>query len=211
MTLPSPPSTTPVEAAIEGTPLAYTENDGAVAITSSIAITDVDDTNIEWAVVKITGNYATGEDVLAFVDQNGISGSWNPTNGKLSLTGSATLAQYEAALRSVTFENTSDTPSTATRTVSFTVNDGDDISNTLTRDISFTAVNDAPAFSGLDANPTYTKRSAVTLDNDVTVTDAELSGANDFGGSTLTLVRNGGANSEDVQRRRQSRLQRRDS
>ncbi|MEZ6107149.1 MAG: cadherin-like domain-containing protein [Pirellulaceae bacterium] len=132
----------PVEAAIEGTPLAYTENDGAVAITSSIAITDVDDTNIESAVVQITSNYVNGEDLLAFVDQNGITGSWNATNGTLTLSGSATLAQYEAALRGVTFENTSEDPSTATRTVSFTVHDGDANSNTLTRDIDVAAVND---------------------------------------------------------------------
>ncbi|MEZ6087266.1 MAG: hypothetical protein R3C05_04405 [Pirellulaceae bacterium] len=43
-----------MEASIEGTPLAYTENDGAVAITSTLAVTDVDDTNMESAVVQIT-------------------------------------------------------------------------------------------------------------------------------------------------------------
>ncbi|MEZ6107154.1 MAG: LamG-like jellyroll fold domain-containing protein, partial [Pirellulaceae bacterium] len=75
-----------------GTPLAYAENDGAVAITSTLTITDVDDTHIESAVVQITGNYASGEDLLAFVDQNGISGVWNATNGTLTLSGSATLA-----------------------------------------------------------------------------------------------------------------------
>ncbi len=120
------------------------KNAGAVAITSTIAITDVDDTNIESAVVQITGNYANGQDVLAFTNQNGITGSWNTTNGTLTLTGSATLAQYEAALRSITYTNTSDNPSTATRTVSFTVNDGSANSNTQTRDINITGVNDAP-------------------------------------------------------------------
>ncbi|MEZ6087262.1 MAG: cadherin-like domain-containing protein [Pirellulaceae bacterium] len=74
----------PVEATIEGTPLAYAENDGAVAITSTLTVTDVDDTNMESAVIQITGNYANGEDVLAFVDQNGITGSWNATNGTLT-------------------------------------------------------------------------------------------------------------------------------
>ncbi len=42
----------PVEASIEGSALGYTENDGAVAITSTIAITDVDDTNIESQLFK---------------------------------------------------------------------------------------------------------------------------------------------------------------
>uniref|UniRef100_UPI00160439D0 hypothetical protein n=1 Tax=Stieleria mannarensis TaxID=2755585 RepID=UPI00160439D0 len=59
----------PVEASIEGTTLAYTENDGPVAITSTLTLSDSDDTNLESAVVQITGNYASGEDVLTFVDQ----------------------------------------------------------------------------------------------------------------------------------------------
>ncbi|MEZ6087265.1 MAG: hypothetical protein R3C05_04400 [Pirellulaceae bacterium] len=107
-----------------------------MAITSTLTVTDVDDTNMESAVVQITGNYANGEDVLAFVDQNGITGSWNATNGTLTLTGSATKADYITALRSITYNNTSENPSAATRTVSFNVNDGDANSNTVTRDIA---------------------------------------------------------------------------
>ena len=37
--------------------------------------------------------------------------------GTMSLTGSDTLANYEAALRSVTYQSTSDDPSNQTRTV----------------------------------------------------------------------------------------------
>ncbi len=69
----------PVQASIEGTALSYNENAGAVAITSTIAVTDVDDTNIESAVVAITTNYVNGQDVLGFTNQNGITGSWNAT------------------------------------------------------------------------------------------------------------------------------------
>ena len=134
----------PVQASIEGTALTYTENASAVAITSTLTVTDVDDENIDSAVVAISANYADGEDVLAFVDQNGITGAWNSGTGELTLTGTATKAQYETALRSITYANTSDDPSDATRTVSFTVNDGDADSNTQTRDINVTAVNDAP-------------------------------------------------------------------
>jgi protocadherin Fat 4 len=148
----------PVVANIEGTALSYTENDGAVAITSSISFTDVDDTNIESAVVQITGAYVNGEDVLAFVDQNGITGSWNAGTGELTLTGSATLAQYEAAIRSITYANGNENPDTTTRTVSFTVNDGDVDSNTQTRDITIGSVNDDPTNAG-------------TLPADITVTE----------------------------------------
>ena len=126
----------PVASGIEGTALSYTENDGAVAVTSTIAFSDVDDTNIESAVVDISSGYNSSEDTLLFTNQNGISGSYNPVAGRWTLTGSATLANYETAIRSITYTNTSENPDTTTRTVSFTVNDGDDNSNTLTRDIN---------------------------------------------------------------------------
>ena len=51
----------------------------------------------------------------------------------------------------------------------------------------------------LDGNPTYVEDgAAVTLDADVSIFDGELSTTDDFGGATLVLERNGGANSEDV-------------
>ena len=53
--------------------------------------------------------------------------------------------------------------------------------------------------STLDGNPTFVEGgSAVVLDADVEIFDVELSGIDDFGGATLVLERNGGANSEDV-------------
>ncbi len=134
----------PGQTTIEGTALGYTENAGALAITSTLTLADVDDANLNSATVQITGNYVTGQDQLSFIDQNGITGSWNSTNGTLTLTGAATTANYQAALRSITYTNSSDAPSTATRTVSFTVNDGALSSSVVTRAIAITAVNDAP-------------------------------------------------------------------
>ena len=131
-----------------GNTAAYTENGAAVAIDSTITLSDVDDTHIEGATVKITGNYAAGQDVLSFINQNGITGSWNAATGTLTLSGSATKAQYEAALESVTYKNTSEDPSTAARTISFTVTDGDLTSNVGTATVNVTAVNDAPVIVG---------------------------------------------------------------
>ena len=97
--------------------------------------------------MSITGNFASGQDVLAFTNQNGISGSYNATTGVLTLTGAATVAQYQAALESITYFNSSDNPSGATRTVSFQVNDGaaaNNLSNVATATVIVTPVNDAP-------------------------------------------------------------------
>ena len=127
--------------------LNYTENQVATAIDASLAITDIDSANITGATVKITANFASGQDVLGFVNQNGITGSYNNLTGELTLTGSATVAQYQTALRSVTYSNTSDNPSLGIRTVSYQVNDGsaaNNMSNVGTATINITAVNDAP-------------------------------------------------------------------
>ncbi len=137
----------PPTAASSGTTLAYTENQAATAVDAAITVSDTDSANLSSATIRISANFSAGQDTLAFVDQNGITGSWNAATGMLTLSGAASVADYQAALRSITYVNTSDTPNTATRTVSFVVNDGTADSNTATRDVSVTAVNDAPVGS----------------------------------------------------------------
>ena len=65
--------------------------------------------------------------------------------------------------------------------------------------INVDAVNDQPQFNNLNGNPTFTENSAaVVLDADVEIFDVELSGIDNFGGASLVLQRDGGANAEDV-------------
>ncbi|MDN5205274.1 T9SS type A sorting domain-containing protein [Fulvivirgaceae bacterium BMA10] len=154
--------------------LSYTEGDGAVAVDGAVTVTDVDDTDLESASVQITVNFATGEDVLAFTNQNGIVGSFNSTTGELTLTGTSSVANYQTALQSITYENTSQNPSTLTRTVRFRVNDGDTDSNDATRDIDVSGDNDAPVVTTTVANLSYTEGDgAVAVDGAVTVTDVD--------------------------------------
>ena len=84
----------------------------------------------------------------------------------------------------------------------FSLADGGEDGSTAvvgTFNITVNNVNDAPTYVGLDGNPTYTENGvAVLFDVDATIVDEELSAFDDFGGSTLTLSRNGGANVEDV-------------
>ncbi|MEO1616971.1 MAG: cadherin-like domain-containing protein [Planctomycetota bacterium] len=131
----------PVLAAIETGSLAFTEGAPAAAITSTLTLTDSDD-SIASATVTITAGYAQGQDVLEFTDQSGISGAWAPATGVMTLTGVATVAQYQAALRTVAFSNTSNDPTAGTRTIEFVVSDGTTNSNALTRDVDVAAIND---------------------------------------------------------------------
>ena len=150
----------PVLTSIEGVSLAYLENDGVTVITSTLTLSDVDSATLESAVIQITSNYQIGEDLLAFTNANGIFGSWNSVAGTLTLTGSSSVANYQAALRSVTYLNNSEAPSSATRTFSFTVNDGSVDSNTQTRNFNVTPVNDAVMLTANSDNPTFTEGGA---------------------------------------------------
>ncbi|WP_448218733.1 VCBS domain-containing protein [Endozoicomonas sp. 2B-B] len=131
-----------------GGTLAYTENDGDQVIDSHITLTDIDSATIESATITISSNFSSAEDSLAFIDHNGISGSWDSSTGTMTLSGTKTVAQYQAALRTVTYSNSSDSPITADRTINFSVNDGHDSSHVATSTITITAVNDAPVTAG---------------------------------------------------------------
>ncbi|HEY3402304.1 MAG TPA: DUF2341 domain-containing protein, partial [Ohtaekwangia sp.] len=187
----------PVLAAIEAAAMTYSEGQVATAITATTTVTDVDNTNLTGATVQITSNYVNGEDVLAFTAAFGITGSFNATTGTLTLTGTTTVANYQSALRAVTFQNTNNNnPSVLTRTVSFTVNDGTTNSNTVTRDVTFTAVNDAPVLASTEAGAlTYTEGQAATAITSTT-TVADVDNTN-LTGATVQITANY-VNGEDV-------------
>ena len=71
-----PPNTAPVLNANGGS-LSYTENQAATAIDGALTVSDVDSATLTGATVSITANFAAGEDVLGFTNQNGITGSYN--------------------------------------------------------------------------------------------------------------------------------------
>ena len=111
--------------------------------------------------MQITGNYANGQDVLAAVAPLfGVTPSFNPATGTLTLTGATTIANYQTILRAVTYENTSQAPSTLDRTVTFKVNDGALESAGATRGITVTGVDDAPTVTASAGNTPYTEQAA---------------------------------------------------
>uniref|UniRef100_UPI0025D1309E beta strand repeat-containing protein n=1 Tax=uncultured Pedobacter sp. TaxID=246139 RepID=UPI0025D1309E len=115
-----------------------------VAIDAGLTVTDADNTTLTSATVTITGNFQTGQDVLAFTSTSSatygnIIGSFDSNNGTLTLTSggaTATVAQWQSALRAITYANSASTPNTATRTISFRVNDGISNSNTATKNVT---------------------------------------------------------------------------
>lgn len=108
---------------LSGQPPAFTENGAPVVVAPNLTLADDGDT-LDGMLVAISAGFVAGEDVLAFTPQNGITGAYDAATGILALSGTATLAQYQQALRSVTYLNTSEAPSAAPRGVSFTAVQG---------------------------------------------------------------------------------------
>ena len=166
-----------------GGTLTFTEGDPATVIDNSITITDNDSPNLAGATVTISGNYASGQDVLGFTNTANITGTFNAGTGVLTLTGSDTVANYQAALRSVTYNNTSGSPSTLQRTITWQVDDGAGVNNLsapVTSTINVVSTNDAPVLAN-GSTITYTENDPATVINSViTVSDsdsANLTGA----------------------------------
>jgi hypothetical protein len=156
--------------------------------------------------VQVTGGFVgDGDQLAANVAGTSITASYNAATERLTLTGSDTLAHYQQVLDSLVFSsgsNPTNLGANPTRTVTWTLNDGspdNNLSTPVPETINITAANDAPVFSSLDNNPTFIENgSSVVLDADATVSDVELAAQGNYGGAVLTLMRNGGANPEDV-------------
>ncbi len=79
----------------------------AIPIVETVSIIDPDDTTIWSVYVQIATNYDNTGDVLTLTGSHpGITATWNISEGKLSLVGPATLAQFEAAILGVRFNTT---------------------------------------------------------------------------------------------------------
>ena len=119
----------------------------AQVINSTVTVADADGTSeIVSAAVTIT-NVQAG-DVLLFTNTAKITGVYS--SGTLTLSKvsgqTPTNAEFEAALRSVKFNNTSDTPNTTARSITFKATDASATSTTfLTETVNVTATNDVPA------------------------------------------------------------------
>ena len=179
----------PVLTNIEATPQNYVENTPPVNITASVLITDIDSPNIFSATVRITGNYQNGEDVLSATAgvPAGITASpFDSGTGMIELTGPASFADFETALYAITFENTSDFPSTLDRTISFKASDGNSSSIPVTRTITITPINDPPELGGIETAPqTFIENSPpVIITSSILLTDVD---SLDFDTGVLTV------------------------
>ena len=104
---------------------------GTVNITESVSITDPDSTTLDAIYVQITSNYNNTGDVLTLTGTHpNISSSWDVSEGRLTLTGPATLAEFETAVSAVVFQTTATVTSGDTRTFSIVLDEANYLAST---------------------------------------------------------------------------------
>ena len=97
-------------------------------------------------------NLLDGSDEALSVDTTGtlITSEYNETTGELTLSGTDTVANYEQVLRTLSYNNASQSPDEATRLIEITVSDGLDDSITRISSVSVVGVNDSPDLATID-------------------------------------------------------------
>ncbi len=116
----------------------YSIGGAAVAIDPTLTLVQGGSPTITGATVAINGFVNGNADVLAFTPVGGITGSYNSSTGVLTLSGATTAANYETALRSVTFTKAS-YQATPSRTVTFAATDSATFTSTASRGVVINA------------------------------------------------------------------------
>ena len=116
---------------------------------AALTVSDPSSATLASATVSIGAGFIAG-DTLNFTNQNGITGSYNAATGVLTLTGSTSVANYQAALNSITysFTPTNGDPTDTTRTISWVVNDGVTSSAAVTSTLDITTASETEHWVG---------------------------------------------------------------
>ncbi|HET6160341.1 MAG TPA: Ig-like domain-containing protein [Dongiaceae bacterium] len=171
----------------------FTESQGGVAIASANAlITDANNANMLRATVTLANAQASDQLVVNLAGlPAGIAVDPASTASNIILTGSATKADYQLALRQVSFNNVSETPDPTSRLINVTVSDG--LANS-TPAVTTIAIDRAPDAVG--DNVATLPDTAVTTGNVLSNDDqgdgpAVITGFNSVTGNGGTVADNG--------------------
>lgn len=151
----------------------FSEGGAAVVVDPGISVTAAG--NVTGATVSIGAGYVNGQDVLAFVNQLGITGSFDAPTGVLTLSGATTAANYATALATITYDNLNGSVGAGTRTITFQVTDGTN-TDSDTRDVSILSAPDAPVVTASSGQVDFAAGDPATkVDTGITVSDADSS------------------------------------
>jgi hypothetical protein len=167
-------------------------NGGALTVSTSVNGTSNDQLGVEDSGTPGTGIEVSGSTVsfdgstIGMIDgtDDGVNGNDLTVN---FTTASATPAAVQALVRAITYANSSMSPSTLARTVSFAVTDGDTgTSSVETQTVNVGASNDDPSISLPSSPATFTEGGGpIVIDSAALVSDPD---GLDFDTATLTVA-----------------------
>ena len=197
----------------------YAENAPPVVLDADVLVSDVDSNDFNLGSLKATiSTGAVTTDRLTILAEGNAAGQINldgtnvlfggvvigtyvggfTTSGPLTVTfnGSSSPAAAQALARRIAFHNAGDNPTTATRTISFVVNDGDGKNSlTATKQVSVSVSNDAPAITPTPNTVKYTENKApIGVLTSSSVVDADSPNSD---GGLLTVDIHAGADTLD--------------
>jgi VCBS repeat-containing protein len=161
---------------------AFTEGT-ATPVASDAVLADVDSATLSGLIVKLDAAPDGKAERLSVTGlPAGISTTgYDAVSDTLTLTGTASTADYQAALRLVRYNNRSDNPTIGDRTIKIKATDSGDITGAAVVTLTVTGVNDAPtatvSATQLDFNDAERDDNALVVFNrDLTGTAAFTSG-----------------------------------
>ena len=160
------------------TTASFTESGGVVTVVPQLTLADVDSPTLAGATVTLTD--AQNGDVLSLLGQAGTSGTlaggidFAISGMTVTFSNVSSVANYQAALQLVQFNNTVVAPDTTDRTFSIQVDDGAGANNltNATATLTVGSVNHAPQVTGLGTSVTVNEDGSVPLTG-ATVTDVD--------------------------------------
>lgn len=125
----------------------FTENQGPVSLLSAgLTLDNTVDGFLSGAVVTIQNMLDTVGSEFLNVDlgATGIQADYDATTGRLRLSGRHSVADYQQVLKTLTYDNLSETPDETQRKIRVTIDYRRSVSIPVVIDVNVTAVNDRP-------------------------------------------------------------------
>jgi hypothetical protein len=165
-----------------GEGLNYTTGAAPGTIAAGLTVTASSGSQFDGATVSISNNFAATQDRLGIAGQTGNSGTvsgltwvYDPATGILTFSGPGDALAYQAALRQVTYSNTSSSPSLLPRTLTFNLGGTTGASGLAI--VNFSNINAAPtAISLSNTSVGYAATGAIV--GNLTTTDADSTAFN---------------------------------
>ncbi len=183
-----------------GVPAAVTVTEDTISNIdlSAITFTEVDGDTLTVTLTASAGTFATPGDGAA-VGAGVTETLVNATT--ITLVGSAAdISTYLDTATNIRYTTAANADGNAVATITITAGDGTVTPTLGTVNINSTGVNDAPGLVGVDNSVVFDPSGGtpVVLDSNMTVSDPELTAANNYNGFSVQIQRSGGADATDL-------------